>query len=196
YEDGQLFTGFRYYMGTYYWFVDGVRQNAGWRQAWGLTYYTDQNGRAVQGQVPMYGTTYDFGNDGTYYLRIPGTKTPTTPGFGGAWTPGRTEPIIPDEKQYQQAMDSSRNGGSSYQAPSQPVASQPASQPATSTPVASSQPAASAPAQQAHKWTFVAYDDKYKAIYTKGGFNSQQEAINAGADYMDSHDNVESYSYY
>nr|MCH9869674.1 hypothetical protein [Serratia marcescens] len=29
YENGQLFTGFRYYTGTYYWFINGVRQNAG-----------------------------------------------------------------------------------------------------------------------------------------------------------------------
>ncbi|CAK1228667.1 1,4-beta-N-acetylmuramidase [Fructobacillus evanidus] len=94
YQNGQLFTGFRYYMGTYYWFVDGVRQNEGWHQAWGLMYYTDQDGRAVQGQVPMYGTTYDFGNDGTYYLRIPGTKTATTPGFGGAPDVDRSEATI------------------------------------------------------------------------------------------------------
>ncbi|MBZ6070706.1 hypothetical protein K8375_11720 [Weissella cibaria] len=47
-ENGQPYTGFRYYMGTYYWFVNGVRQNAGWRDAWGMRYYTDDNGRAVQ----------------------------------------------------------------------------------------------------------------------------------------------------
>lgn len=69
YEDGKLYTGFRYYMGTYYWFVDGVRQNAGWRQAWGLKYYTDNNGRAVQGNYVINGHAYNFGNDGTYYLR-------------------------------------------------------------------------------------------------------------------------------
>ncbi|MBS9335777.1 GH25 family lysozyme [Fructobacillus papyrifericola] len=69
YENGQLFTGFRYYMGTYYWFVDGVRQNAGWREAWGMKYYTDQDGRAVQGIQTINGQTYNFGNDGTYYLR-------------------------------------------------------------------------------------------------------------------------------
>lgn len=28
-ENGKPYTGFRYYMGTYYWFVNGVRQNAG-----------------------------------------------------------------------------------------------------------------------------------------------------------------------
>ncbi|MDD9139233.1 hypothetical protein H7198_06405 [Fructobacillus sp. CRL 2054] len=69
YENGKLYTGFRYYMGTYYWFVDGVRQNAGWRQIWGLTYYTDDSGRAVQGSRIIDGKLYDFGNDGTYYSR-------------------------------------------------------------------------------------------------------------------------------
>ena len=69
YEDGNLYTGFRYYTGTYYWFVDGVRQNAGWREAWGNKYYTDANGRAVQGWQTINGQRYFFGNDGTYYLR-------------------------------------------------------------------------------------------------------------------------------
>ncbi|CAK1224031.1 Glucan-binding domain (YG repeat) [Fructobacillus fructosus] len=69
YENGQLFTGFRYYTGTYYWFIDGVRQNAGWREAWGYKYYTDNDGRAVQGHQTIDGQSYYFGNDGTYYLR-------------------------------------------------------------------------------------------------------------------------------
>ncbi|MDF7636984.1 GH25 family lysozyme [Leuconostocaceae bacterium ESL0958] len=69
YENGQLYTGFRYYAGTYYWFVNGVRQNQGWREAWGMKYYTDQDGRAVQGQQTIDGQTYNFGSDGTYYLR-------------------------------------------------------------------------------------------------------------------------------
>lgn len=69
YDDGKLFSGFKYYMGTYYWFVDGVRQNAGWRYAWGLTYYTDDQGRAVQGHQVIDGKSYYFGDDGTYYLR-------------------------------------------------------------------------------------------------------------------------------
>ncbi|MFC4760729.1 hypothetical protein [Fructobacillus durionis] len=69
YENGNLFTGFRFYMGTYYWFIDGVRQNAGWREAWGMKYYTDANGRAVQGDQMIDGRHYFFGNDGSYYLR-------------------------------------------------------------------------------------------------------------------------------
>ncbi|CAK1248758.1 KxYKxGKxW signal peptide domain-containing protein [Fructobacillus evanidus] len=69
YEDSQLYTGFRYYMGTYYWFVDGVRQNQGWRQAWGLTYWTDADGRAVQGNQSIDGKNYYFGNDSTYFVR-------------------------------------------------------------------------------------------------------------------------------
>lgn len=69
FENGQPYTGFRYYMGTYYWFINGVRQNEGWRYAWGYTYYTDANGRAVQGTKTIDGTIYYFGNNGTYYLR-------------------------------------------------------------------------------------------------------------------------------
>ena len=68
-ENGKPYTGFRYYMGTYYWFVNGVRQNAGWRTAWGYKYYTDSTGRAVQGIRVIAGKTYNFGNNGTYYLR-------------------------------------------------------------------------------------------------------------------------------
>ncbi|WP_413981377.1 glycoside hydrolase family 68 protein [Leuconostoc mesenteroides] len=69
FENGKPYTGFRYYMGTYYWFVNGVRQNAGWREAWGKKYYTDANGRALQGIQKIDGQQYNFGNDGTYYLR-------------------------------------------------------------------------------------------------------------------------------
>ncbi|MGQ2225959.1 glycoside hydrolase family 68 protein [Fructobacillus fructosus] len=69
YENGELFSGFRYYAGTYYWFVNGVRQNAGWRQAWGYTYYTDEDGRALQGSHFIDGKLYNFGEDGTYYSR-------------------------------------------------------------------------------------------------------------------------------
>ncbi|MDC2816388.1 glycoside hydrolase family 68 protein [Leuconostoc suionicum] len=69
FEDGKPYTGFRYYMGTYYWFVNGVRQNAGWREAWGKKYYTDASGRALQGIQKIDGQQYNFGNDGTYYLR-------------------------------------------------------------------------------------------------------------------------------
>ncbi|MFO9689515.1 GDSL-type esterase/lipase family protein [Weissella confusa] len=69
YEDGKLFTGFRYYMGTYYWFIDGVRQNQGWREAWGYKYWTDKDGRAVQGWQTIDGKRYFFGDNGTYFLR-------------------------------------------------------------------------------------------------------------------------------
>lgn len=68
-ENGRRFTGFRFYMGTYYWFNNGVRQNAGWRSAWGFTYYTDANGRAVQGNYIVNGQAYNFGSDGTFFLR-------------------------------------------------------------------------------------------------------------------------------
>lgn len=66
---GQLYTGFKDYMGTYYWFVDGVRKNAGWRHAWGYTYYTDKQGRAVQGWQTINGICYYFGDNGTFFMR-------------------------------------------------------------------------------------------------------------------------------
>ena len=69
YEKGQLYTGFKDYMGTYYWFVDGVRKNAGWRHAWGYTYYTDKQGRAVQGWQTINGIRYYFGDNGTFFMR-------------------------------------------------------------------------------------------------------------------------------
>jgi len=70
FESGSVFSGFRYYMGTFYWFDKGVRQDAAWREAWNLKYYTDKDGRAVQGDAyNVAGTYYNFGHDGTYFLR-------------------------------------------------------------------------------------------------------------------------------
>lgn len=69
FENGKKYTGFRYHMGTYYWFINGVRQDSGWRHAWGMTYYTDNQGRAVQGNREINGVAYNFGNNGTFFLR-------------------------------------------------------------------------------------------------------------------------------
>lgn len=69
FENGQKYTGFRYYMGTYYWFINGVRQDSGWRHAWDMTYYTDNQGRAVQGNRVIDGVSYYFGDNGTFFLR-------------------------------------------------------------------------------------------------------------------------------
>ncbi|MDF8375004.1 1,4-beta-N-acetylmuramidase [Weissella paramesenteroides] len=68
-ENGKPYTGVRYYAGSYYWFDNGVRQNNQWAHAYGLTYYLDSNGRAVQGYQFINGRAYFFGSDGTYYLR-------------------------------------------------------------------------------------------------------------------------------
>jgi len=70
FDQGKKYTGFQFYMGTYYWFINGVRQDSGWRTQWHLTYYTDDNGRAVQGDAyNVAGTYYNFGHDGTFFLR-------------------------------------------------------------------------------------------------------------------------------
>jgi len=89
-ENGKLFTGFKYYLGAYYWFENGVRQNNKWETAWGNQYWVGNDGRAVQGirQVDDFvtanpqsydwkvdvtdnlsaGTWVDFGTNGTWNL--------------------------------------------------------------------------------------------------------------------------------
>src|SRR5699024_6547510 len=70
YERGQLYTGFRYYMGTYYWFENGNRIDSTWRKAWNHQYYVDGQGRAVQGKAYLINNIYyNFGTNGTFYLR-------------------------------------------------------------------------------------------------------------------------------
>ena len=68
--NGQRYTGFRHYMGTYYWFENGSRIDNKWRSAWNLQYYVDREGRAVQGDgYKVNGIYYNFGHDGTFFLR-------------------------------------------------------------------------------------------------------------------------------
>ncbi|QHM55600.1 glycoside hydrolase family 70 protein [Leuconostoc mesenteroides] len=69
YEKGRTYTGIRFYMGAYYYFKDGVRQNNQWVHEWGNTYYVGNDGRTVQGWYTIAGKSYNFGNNGTYYLR-------------------------------------------------------------------------------------------------------------------------------
>ncbi|MGB2509965.1 SGNH/GDSL hydrolase family protein [Leuconostoc suionicum] len=68
-ETGKAYTGFRYYTGTYYYFVNGVRQENQWVNMWGNKYYVGSDGRAYQGWHNISGVNYYFGDDGTYYLR-------------------------------------------------------------------------------------------------------------------------------
>ncbi|SCB78506.1 C39 family peptidase [Weissella bombi] len=90
-ENGQNFTGFRKYMGSYYWFQNGVRQENSWEMAWGNKYYVGADGRAVQGIVTINGQKYDFGKNNTFYLRgkvtMPTNKTGyiNVPGVGWRW---------------------------------------------------------------------------------------------------------------
>lgn len=68
-ETGKAYTGFRYYMGTYYYFVNGVRKDNQWVSMWGNKYYVGSDGRAYQGWHNINGVNYYFGDNGTYYLR-------------------------------------------------------------------------------------------------------------------------------
>lgn len=68
-EKGQAYSGFRYYMGTYYYFKNGVRQNNQWINMWGHKYYVGSDGRAYQGHHTIQNKKYYFGNNNTFYLR-------------------------------------------------------------------------------------------------------------------------------
>lgn len=70
YEKGKLYTGRRYYRGSYYWFNKGERQNNQWRQDGKYRYYFGINGKAVQGINKIGRYQYYFSEDGTYFLRI------------------------------------------------------------------------------------------------------------------------------
>lgn len=68
-ENGKAYTGIRDYMGAYYYFVNGVRQNNQWVSMWGHKYYAGPDGRFYQGKRTINGKSYNFGNDKTYYVR-------------------------------------------------------------------------------------------------------------------------------
>ncbi len=69
-------------MGTYYWFINGVRQDSGWRNAWGMTYYVGADGRTVQGYKTIGGKSYYFGDNGTFFQR-PAPTAPVAPAAHG-----------------------------------------------------------------------------------------------------------------
>lgn len=68
-ENGRVYTGIRNYMGAYYYFINGVRQENSFVYQWGLTYYVGSDGRTVQGIHNINGKRYNFGNNNTFYLR-------------------------------------------------------------------------------------------------------------------------------
>ena len=68
-ENGKAYTGIRNYMGAYYYFDKGVRQENKFVHAYGLTYYVGADGRTVQGTRVINGKAYNFGNNGTFYAR-------------------------------------------------------------------------------------------------------------------------------
>lgn len=68
-EGGRAYTGMRNYMGAYYYFDKGVRQENKFVHQWNLTYYVGADGRTVQGWHTINGKVYNFGNNGTFYAR-------------------------------------------------------------------------------------------------------------------------------
>lgn len=70
FEKGKRYTGFKHYMGKYYWFINGVRQNNQWKKNGRYCYYFGSNGQAVQGINKIGQYQYYFGENGTYFLHI------------------------------------------------------------------------------------------------------------------------------
>lgn len=68
-ENGRAYTGIRQYMGAYYYFNNGVRQNNQWVTMWGHKYYVGSDWRTVQGWQTIGDHRYWFGNDNTFFLR-------------------------------------------------------------------------------------------------------------------------------
>ncbi len=56
-------------MGAYYYFRNGVRQHNQFVSQWGLHYYVGSDGRSLQGIHMIDGKRYNFGSNGTFYMR-------------------------------------------------------------------------------------------------------------------------------
>ncbi|WP_134644795.1 hypothetical protein [Weissella cibaria] len=55
--------------GAYWSFANGKLIKSKWTNSWGMYYWSDGDGKLVQGQGTWKGYKWDFGNDGTYYVK-------------------------------------------------------------------------------------------------------------------------------
>ena len=62
-------NGIKKHMGAYWSFANGKLIKSNWTQSWGLYYWSDGEGKLVQGQGTWKGYKWDFGTDGTYYVK-------------------------------------------------------------------------------------------------------------------------------
>ena len=62
-------NGIKKHMGSYWSFANGKLIKSNWTNSWGLNYWSDGEGKLVQGQGTWRGYKWDFGTDGTYYVK-------------------------------------------------------------------------------------------------------------------------------
>lgn len=65
----KLANGMIKHMDSYYYFENGKRIDNAFRFEYDFMYYLGKDGKAVQGVQKIGNKSYDFGTDGTYYLR-------------------------------------------------------------------------------------------------------------------------------
>ena len=62
-------NGIKKHMGSYWSFANGKLIKSNWTNSWGMYYWSDGDGKLVQGKGTWKGYTWDFGTDGTYYVK-------------------------------------------------------------------------------------------------------------------------------
>ena len=62
-------NGIKKHMGSYWSFSNGKLIKSNWTNSWGMYYWSDGDGKLVQGKGTWKGYTWDFGTDGTYYVK-------------------------------------------------------------------------------------------------------------------------------
>ena len=62
-------NGIKKHMGSYWSFANGKLIKSNWTNSWGMYYWSDGDGKLVQGQGTWKGYKWDFGTDGTYYVK-------------------------------------------------------------------------------------------------------------------------------
>ena len=62
-------NGIKKHMGSYWSFANGKLIKSNWTNSWGMYYWSDGDGKLVQGQGTWKGYSWDFGTDGTYYVK-------------------------------------------------------------------------------------------------------------------------------
>ncbi|WP_195332302.1 GH25 family lysozyme [Weissella cibaria] len=62
-------NGIKKHMGSYWSFSNGKLIKSDWTNSWGMYYWSDGDGKLVQGKGTWKGYTWEFGTDGTYYVK-------------------------------------------------------------------------------------------------------------------------------